>query len=162
MECLHVNSLLRIFRQGRKNVTLRMAPMIDVIFLLLIFFFLSAQWNSEERFLPFNLPAAAASELPLIKAEPLLIHISNHEDDCIVQLGRNTVVKIKRSGIERDLAFLIDSLNKVLREQGRYISDPIEIICDDEVKWDYVAKIYNILYGAGLTDITFQLNDLSQ
>ena len=162
MESLHANSVTKIFDRRRKNLTLRMAPMIDMIFLLLIFFLLSAQWDSNESFLPFNLPTASAGELPLIKAEPLLIHISAENEGCLIQLGKNTTVKIDQAGIENDFALLIESLNNILREQSRYITDPVEIICDDDVKWDYVAKIYNVLYGTGLTDITFQLNELPQ
>jgi len=35
----------------------------------------------------------------------------------------------------------------------------VEIICQPKVKWEYLAKIYNTFYGAGLTDITFAMTE---
>jgi len=53
-----------------------MAPMIDMVFLLLIFFLVAAKWRPQEDFLPFQLPLAHAQEQRIGKPEPLMIHIS--------------------------------------------------------------------------------------
>lgn len=42
----------------------RFAPLIDVVFLLLLYFLLAAQFRSEERYFQVDLPAARAAGLP--------------------------------------------------------------------------------------------------
>jgi hypothetical protein len=54
---------------------------------------------------------------------------------------------------------LIEKIRDVMNRQRRTTSDAVELVCLDEVKWDYLAKIYNILYGFGMTDIAFRLTE---
>jgi biopolymer transport protein ExbD len=145
---------------GRKcSFTLRMAPMIDMIFLLLIFFLVAAKWRPQEDFLPFQLPSAHAQDRRIGKPEPLMIHIFAAETGCQVQIARLTTVPIDDETIEADLAALMEKMRMCLTEQKRYASDPIEITCAPEVRWEHLAKIYNIFFGAGLTDITFTMTE---
>ena len=147
----------RVFASRKRPFTLRMAPMIDMIFLLLIFFFVAAKWRPEEDFLLFRLPAAQAQEYRLGRPEPLIIHIFATRAGCQVQIGQLHTVQIDNGNIEGDLAVLMEKIESCLLAQKRFASDPIEIVCAPEVKWDYLAKIYNLFYGVGLTDITFAM-----
>lgn len=149
--------LKRVYVGQRRTFSLRMAPMIDVIFLLLIFFFVAAKWRPEENFLPFQLPTAQAQGQQLGKPEPLIIYIEATQTGCRVQVGQLYTVQIENKEIETDLAVLMGKIEKSLRRQKRFATDPIEIICGPEVKWEHLAKIYNMFFGAGLTDITFQM-----
>jgi biopolymer transport protein ExbD len=145
---------------GRKSsFTLRMAPMIDMIFLLLIFFLVAAKWRPQEDFLPFQLPTAQAQDRRIGRPEPLMIHILAAETGCQIQIGALTSVLINDDTIEADLAALMEKMQECLTEQKRYASDPIEITCAAEVRWEYLAKIYNMFFGAGLTDITFTMTE---
>lgn len=141
----------------RRLVALRMAPMIDIIFLLLIFFLVSAKWRPEENFLPLTL--SAAQERALVKPEPLLIYISPTQTGCHVQIGQLRTVRIEDENIDANLAALMEEIDKCLAAQKRFAADPIEIICDPQVKWEHLAKIYNVFYGAAFTDITFQMTE---
>ncbi len=158
-ESLKTDQLTRLFARKPLNFTLRMAPMIDIIFLLLIFFMICAKWRPEEQFLPLQLPTAGAAEIPLVRPEPLVIYITAQNYGCDVQIGQLTNIPIGQDRVEQDLAWLIEKLHDILTAQHRFASDPVEIICDPAVKWDYFAKIYNVLYGAGLSDITFCLTE---
>jgi len=62
--------------RARRIFSLRMAPMIDIIFLLLIFFLVAAKWRPAESFLPFKLPVGAAGNQAVVRPEPLVIEIS--------------------------------------------------------------------------------------
>ena len=135
-----------------------MTPMIDLIFLLLIFFLVAAKWRPLENFLPMQLPAAEAHQESFGRPEPLTIRISDTLTGCLVEIGSETV-QIDNETIEADLALLLETTNKCLLAQKRYVYDPVEIICAPQVKWDHLAKIYNILVGAGLRDITFQMTE---
>lgn len=153
MEALAREKLRKIFSGHRSSFTLRMAPLIDMIFLLLIFFLVAAKWRPDEKFLPFRLPSAQAQGIR-VKPEPLFIHLMAAQDGCEVRLGRFCTVAVKGATAEQDLAALAEQLSKCLEAQKRVAEDPVEIICEPGVKWDYFAKIYNLFYGAGLTDIT--------
>ena len=133
--------------------------MIDIIFLLLIFFFVAAKWRPAEDFLPFQLSAAQAQNLTIGKPEPLIIHIFETQAGCNVQIGGLHTVRIENENIEANLAVLMEKMNNCLLAQKRFATDPIEIVCAPEVKWDHLAKIYNMFYGAGLTNITFRMTE---
>lgn len=143
----------------RRGFGLRMVPMIDMIFLLLIFFLVAAKWRPQEDFLPLHLAAAQAQDAVLTRPEPLEIHIFTIPAGCRVQIGRADEVKIDDSTIEADLAAMIAKIQACLLAQKRFAGDPIEIICNGDVKWDHLAKIYNVFFGAGLTDITFRMTE---
>ena len=149
----------KVFASRDRSFTLRMAPMIDMIFLLLIFFLVAAKWRPDEDFLPFRLPTAQAQNHQFGKPEPLIIHIFATQTGCGVQIGRLYTVAIENENIDTDLTALMNKLNDCLNAQKRFATDPVEIICAPDVKWDHLAKIYNMFYGAGLTDITLLMTE---
>jgi len=149
----------RLNSHRQRLFTLRMAPMIDIIFLLLIFFLVAAKWRPEESFLPFQLPAAQAQDHRIGRPEPLIIYILATEAGCQVQMGQFSAVQIENQTIEANLAALMGKIEQCLLAQKRFATDPIEIICSPQVKWEHLAKIYNMLFGVGLTDITFQMTE---
>jgi biopolymer transport protein ExbD len=157
-----VNGYKDIFRNRRKSsIGLRIAPMIDMIFLLLIFFLVAAKWSPQEDFLPLQLPIASAGTVvqPTVKPEPLVIQITPTNAGCRVQIGLSRAVNIPAQNPEQGLALLMEQTKQCLLEQKRYAADPVEIVCAGKVKWENLAQIYNVLYGMGLTDITFQMTE---
>jgi len=149
----------RIGRKKASRLSLRMAPLIDIIFLLLIFFLVTAKWRPEEDFLPFQLPKAKGSQVTLGRPEPLIITVSMQEEGCRVRIGSRRVCHIDSGSMAQDLAGLMEQMRTCMTIEKRYAGDPVEIICGPRVKWDYVARIYNTFYGAGLTDITFRMTE---
>jgi biopolymer transport protein ExbD len=140
----------------------RMAPMIDMVFLLLIFFLVAAKWRPEEDFLPIKLPSAQAGQNAVGRTEPLQIHIFSASDGCKVQIGEVEAVEIGAKTIEANLGELADRIEAVLSNQKRFLSDPVEIICEADVKSDWWVKIYNVLCGMKLADITFTMTEQPQ
>lgn len=156
-----VNNRMGIFKSPRRPVIgLRMAPMIDMIFLLLIFFLVTVRWRPKEDFLPLQLPVAAAGfAQQAVKPEPLLFQISPTDTGCRVQIGTSYLVDIPAQNPEQGLALLMEKTRQCLLEQKRYASDPVDIVCAAEVRWENLARIYNVLRGMGLTDITLQMTE---
>jgi biopolymer transport protein ExbD len=143
-----------------RALTLRMAPMIDMIFLLLIFFLLTARFRPMENFLPLQLDISSPAEAGRAAlVEPLMVYISPAENGCEVRLGRNMTVDIGATEPEVGLSLLADKLTTSLQQQKRTTGDPVEIICDANVEWEHPARIYNVLFGMGITDITFRMTD---
>jgi len=136
-----------------------MAPMIDMIFLLLIFFLVAAKWRPKEDFLPLQLATAGAAVQITGKPEPLLIQISQTDTYCQVKIGAAYTIDFSSQNPEEGLAMLMEKTRQCLSEQKRYATDPVEIVCAPGVKWENLAKIYNIFVGMGLTDITFQMTE---
>ena len=140
-----------------RRFTLHMAPMIDIIFLLLIFFLVATKWRPLESFLPLKIPATEAKNSPLAVIEPLAIHITDTAGGCMVQVDRLKTVQIEDQTIEADMASLMETVRTSITAQKRYASDPVEIVCGPQVKWEHLAKIYNLFFGEGMTDITFTM-----
>lgn len=152
-------TLRHLFVDGKRGFSLHMAPMIDMVFLLLIFFLVAAKWRPEEDFLPFRLPAVQAETYGIGKPEPLQLYIFATRIGCEVQIGRLETVQIDNENIEANLALLMDKIKSCMLAQKRTTADPVEIICAADVKWQHLAKIYNLFFGAGLTDITFRMTE---
>jgi len=142
---------------SNRHLGLRMAPMIDVIFLLLTFFVLTAKFRTPEQFLPIHLPTAEAGVERIAPIEPLIINISAVEGGCEVKIAQLASVRVEQSRYAEGLAELASELAGVLNQQKRTSGDPIEIRCADEVSWDNLVKVYNVLQAAGINDITFQM-----
>ena len=132
-----------------------MAPMIDIIFLLLIFFLVAAKWRPQEDFLAMQLPAAVVPGGRLGEPEPLSIRIFATQSGCDVQIGQSEAISVESGTVEANLAVVIAKIERCLRTEKRLSTDPVEIICEPQVKWDHLAKIYNALTGMGLTNVTF-------
>jgi biopolymer transport protein ExbD len=134
-----------------------MTPMIDVIFLLLTFFVLTARFRTPEQFLAIHLPTAEAAVEKFGLVEPLIISISGAKGGCQVQIGTDKALHIEGAHYAEGLADFANELAEVLSLQKRTAGDPIELQCDDYVRWDDLVKIYNTLQGTGISDITFQM-----
>ena len=146
----------------RKRLSLRMTPMIDVIFLLLTFFILTARFRTPEQFLPITLPAAPTDGTARGVIEPLIIRLISMENGFVAEIGTDEStadITLKGDAMEQDLAEFTRILAGILGEQKRTASDPIELQCDQTLKWDYLVKVYNILYAMGVSDITFSMTD---
>lgn len=154
-------NLKGLIRRRKSVIGLRMAPMIDIIFLLLIFFLIAAKWSPKEDFLPLQLATAGPGNAPVARPEPLLIQIVQADGGCRVQIGSSQTVEIPSQNPEAGLAEMMTKTRQCLLDQKRYASDPVEIICAPDVKWENLARIYNVLVGMGLSDITFRMTEAS-
>lgn len=141
------------------SFSLRMTPMIDMIFLLLIFFLLTVNFRPMESFLPFQLPAAQAQAGHIEAVEPLVIYIFDTEVGCQVQIGQIAAIQLTARTMQEDLALFAQKTADIMHAQRRTTEDPIEIVCTGDIEWQYVAKICNVLFGMGIKDITFRMTD---
>lgn len=155
------NSRLGGFLHRRKprKFNLRMTPMIDVIFLLLIFFVLTAKFRIPEQFLGSVLPKDESADGRAGVIEPLVLYISSTEDGCVVKIGGAASVMIHSQARDEGVADFANKLAEILRLQQRTADDPVEVEYRDDVEWDYVVKIQNVLYGMGIDDIAFNIPD---
>jgi biopolymer transport protein ExbD len=137
------------------SVGFRMMPMIDVLFLLLIFFILTAHFRPQEKYLPLRFPAGSSPTLGTV--EPLRLTISTTKAGCAVRVGDFAATALLADKMDESLASIVGRIQIVFKSQKRTTKDPMELVCDDKVEWQYVARLYNTLYGMGVSDITFRM-----
>ncbi len=109
----------------RKSLLLDMTPLVDVVFLLLIFFLVTSVFKKEELALLLNLPSAQKGEKLLEKRE-----IS-------IELSENSVAL---NGIKLNMAELDSELSKV-KEKKR----PVVLRIDKHVRYERIIKLFNTL-----------------
>ena len=160
---LQVDSKIHHAQSWRRHRPMRMrlimVPLIDVVFLLLVFFLLTANFRSQEAFLPVQLPQQATGSVNL-EIEPLFIYIDSLPNgDCRVQIGDiEEIVLPFRPG---DLGFdgLSRRLGEILNDLHRKVSDPVKLVPTPTTKWDHVVKTYDALGRLSLTNIIFTFVD---
>ncbi|MFQ5672977.1 MAG: ExbD/TolR family protein [Nitrospinales bacterium] len=124
--------MLRFKSEKREQFQLDLIPMINVIFLLLIFFMLTAHALNQD--VEVTLPEAKSSEK---------------------NIGRNVTVSVTPQGdVEIDgRAVNIDSLLPLLEEKLKKTDKKIVVIrADENAEFDLFGKIIDIATQAGAED----------
>ena len=112
-----------------------MTPVIDVVFLLLIFFLVATRFDHEERESPVNLPEVAEAQ-PLTMTADLVVNVTRE--------GRYGVLNKEYS--EADLL-------AVLQESRR--ANPqrvVRIRADADTAWKYGVRVMGLCNKAGIRD----------
>ena len=122
---------------------LNMAPMIDMVFLLLIFFMVASQLASLER-IPVKLPVADESKVPDEVLDRQLITVRPDESGEAAEIFMN----LKSIDLETfttqigDLYAANENLKVYLR-------------VDKDVKYKHIKEIMNACASAGIVDVIF-------
>jgi biopolymer transport protein ExbD len=125
--------MIRLPRERRHRAILEITPLIDVVFLLLIFFLLTS--TSIQRSMDVDLPQARSAEL----APPAAVVVSLLADNS-VRVDRKTVA--------------LEDLAKVLRERlGPEARAPLTIEADRRASFERFARILDQARLAGATQI---------
>ncbi|HOK66810.1 MAG TPA: biopolymer transporter ExbD [Anaerohalosphaeraceae bacterium] len=157
----HQRTLEGLTRRSRTDTGLRMAPMIDVIFLLLTFFVLTAKFRRSEAIVPLRVPQNVSSERLQI-VEPLILELTLSGGGFRLKIGTDKEMLLSQDASKDEWNAAADAVEEVCRRQQRRADDPVELICGDEVSWDAVVKVYDLLRVLGLNQITFLMTDANE
>jgi len=142
-------------RRHRISMGLRMTPMIDVIFLLLTFFVLTAKFQEPEQLLPVivrgNNPQPAITQ-----DTPLKIFIEATPSGCLLRVEKRPAIRLLEEAPQESLLVLARKVRQALEATGPV---PVELYYDDAISWDIVVKVYDVLYALGLQNITFRIKE---
>ena len=120
--------MLDLFPSKKKRFEIDMAPLIDVVFLLLIFFMLT--FAIQGQGLAISLPEGEETQ--------------KEEKDIIVKIDRNNNLHLNDQQIQ------IDSLKSILSEELLSRSDKLVVIDSaPRVKYDLFARVLDISREAG-------------
>ncbi|MBH05700.1 MAG: hypothetical protein CMJ20_05205 [Phycisphaeraceae bacterium] len=151
------------FRQIRSRasleppkITLNLTAMIDVIFLLLIYFVVTANFTPGEGILTANLPRGSGTASPMEPPTPPLdIYVTAHRET-------QYQIELDQYGVVQDFDHLYDRLVSLQydKDAGRTIGvhkpgDPIVIRPDHEVRWQHVVNAFNTAVRARYKNIAF-------
>ena len=138
-------------RTGLVAITLNLTPMIDVVFLLLLFFLTASRFGSNEGMLEARLPARVAAvsvEIPRTPIRVRFVAQPNQPDQCRVTIERFNETPLP-------LADLGQSLHKIQEQPGFGPDTPVHLMADNDIRWDHVVNAYNAALAAGYGKVYF-------
>jgi len=122
---------------GNDELVMNLAPMIDVVFLLLIFFMVATTFVEKEKEMALDLPQAESGDEP-----------ERTPDEIVINIMRDGRILV--SGEEVDRAALIESLTRVARRDPE---TPVTIRGDKEVFHEHVVGVMDACRIAGLSNL---------
>jgi len=132
-----------------EKVGLQIAPLIDCVFLLLIYFMVSSSLKQSEADLSLALPGAVAQSQALAIPDEQIIEV--RADGAIVLNGRAYTDPSKTD--LKDLEYTLLRYQEASRLAN--VPPAITITADDEAVHERVVDVLNACAGARIKTITF-------
>lgn len=123
---------MRRLVKKRELISMDLTPLIDVVFLLLIFFIVASEFKKNETILNLSLPASQSSS-QIVKKEEIVIEIS--ED------------KLAFNSKEINFLELEESLKSMDKKKALIVR------IDKEVKYERVVKLLDLLNKLSLSNL---------
>lgn len=125
----------------------QIAPMVDVVFVLLLFFMAIAGQQVVEKRLSINLPSGSSSSSNVVTA-PLIIDIT--PDGTVTMNDANY-----GNGADKNLAALREKLKSLEDPVEGKIKDPVIIRPANDTRQERVVDVLNACAAAKVTNLTF-------
>jgi biopolymer transport protein ExbD len=124
--------------------SLSITPLIDVVFLLLIFFLVSSRFAEEERELDLNLPSVTEALPATIQPEEIVINVDKE--------GRYYI-----GGAFRQ----VEQVEQLLRraQTNNPLSQTVVIRADRTTDWEPVAVAISLCKKVGINEFTATMAD---
>ena len=140
---------MRRRKKDTSAVEMQMGPMIDMVFLLLVFFMVTAKPLKPEADINIGLPGAAAQEAPLELPDEQRIEI---RADGSVVLNEQTLAAPN----DRSMETLHRTLHR-LSESSKLAQTNllVTLVPDDASKHQRIVDVLDACAAAGITGVTF-------
>ena len=132
---------MRKYPIRKADLEINLAPLIDVVFLLLIFFMVASNLNESEIRATIQLPEVDMKSE--VTKSPLMIYLT-----------KSGQVFIEEQDIEWDQ--LENYLNKVEKKK---IQAGVEVYADEEVYFKQIARIMEIAKKSNINQVNFTLQN---
>ncbi len=133
------------------SIGVNLAPMIDVTFLLLIFFLVTTTFERAEGILASDLPEVETAESVPLPVSPIIIRRTQtgpgHEEFSI------TIDNFPNA--PQSFEVLPEFLRQVQQQPGFDRKTPVVIVAESNVRWDHVVGCWNAALRAGCERIAF-------
>ena len=132
-------------------IAVNLAPMIDVSFLLLIFFLVTTTFERAEGILSSKLPRDAGVPAVALPISPIVVRITQvgvADEDYRIRIDHFNAQPATAS----DLA---GHLRQIQQQPGFDEQTPVLIVPESAVRWDHVMGCWNAAIRAGCKRIAF-------
>ena len=126
-------------KKGSAIGSLTITPLIDVVFLLLIFFLVASRFSEEERQLDLNLPSVSEAMSVTSPINEIVVNIDAQ--------GRFFI-----DGAFRQLEQVEEILQRA--RNNNPLSQSVVIRADKATDWDHVATAMNLCKKVGIEEFT--------
>ena len=120
-------------------IAIQLAPMIDILLLLLSFFIISWQYTKSETELNVSVPTAQEG------AEPERVR-----GEIIINVLADGVIRVEGSAVDKQQLF--DKLSAIAKQ---YRNQPVRIRGDGNVAYQRIVEIIDTCQKAGIWNISF-------
>lgn len=132
-------------------IAVNFAPMIDVTFLLLIFFLVTTTFERAEGILASRLPKDRPLPAVALPLSPIVVRLQQtgpeHNDfDIIIDHFQNA---------PNDFDELTGFIQQIHEQPGFDTKTPVVIIADHDVRWDHLVGCWNAALRARCERIAF-------
>ena len=150
MKCLKVDA-------NEGTLGFQIAPMIDVVFVIMLFFMVKVGSRQTETEIKSKLPGSAETSTSVDGLEPLEESIMIDQDGVI---SHNDEILEAGTVKDGDLTQLKDRMKR-LAEQGRADKTPVivTVSTQPDTKYSRVVNVLNSLQYAGITNMTFTVSE---
>ncbi len=124
-------------RDDEEEQQLNLAPMIDVVFLLLIFFMVATTFIEREKEMGLELPVAESGD-----------DVGLEPDEIVINLMRDGTIRMSGEDVGQDE--LAERLSRVARRDPE---TPVTIRGDRAVEHGHVVGVMDACRGAGLVNL---------
>ncbi len=135
--------LQRLKRRGSGSIILEITPLIDVVFLLLIFFLVATSFEDIDSGIKIDLPQSTIREIKAVKE--LQVDITN---------SKVIYVKYQEGNERKSVKVAKEGLKRVLEDKLNKSEDKAVIISGDKaLDYGFIVDIMTISKEAGASEL---------
>jgi biopolymer transport protein ExbD len=138
-------------RRTKAPLTLNLAPMVDVTFLLLIFFSVTTTFKRAEGYFLAKLPKDVGQRMIALPISPVIVRVQQFGPGA----GDYRLKLDHFLNTPTTFAELTDFLTSVQKNPGFSEQTPVVIAAEPDVAWDHVVSCWNAAVRAGCVNISF-------
>lgn len=139
-------------RRPRKEIHLgfQIAPMIDVVFVILLFFIVAAGTNRKENSLNSKLPSIDGEATPL-----------DIPDEVVIRIAEDGEIFLNEDSLEESAAKPLRNLTESIRDLKQAVGGEtskirILLAADETVKYQRIVDVLDVLALEKISAVTFQ------
>ncbi len=122
--------------RSRSGPVLPMAAMVDILFLLLVFFVTASSLRDHDRVIEVTLPGTE-TDLPGATSTPIII----------------TVDAEGRTSIGGQVFALAELQQKLTRRAELYPDEPVDLRGDSRCDWGTIMSVFDTVRAAGMVNV---------
>ncbi len=135
--------LQRLKRRNNSSIVLEMTPLIDVVFLLLIFFLVATTFEDVDSGIKIDLPQSTIKEIKTVK--DIQVNITN---------SKNIYVKYQDGKERKSIKTAKADLKKVLSDKLSKSEEKNVVISGDKtLDYGFIVEIMTISKEAGASEL---------